>query len=69
VRPPIPVEEVARLPAPGTAVPTALAFSPDDRFLTFLHSPDRSLHRHLQAFDTATGERVAAVVQIGRAHV
>ena len=65
MRPPIPVEEVARLPAPGTAVPTALTFSPDDRFLTFLHSPDGSLHRHLQALDTGTGQRVAAVVPPG----
>lgn len=48
---------MARLPVPGTAVPTAISFSPDDRFVTFLWSPERSLRQDLYAMDAATGER------------
>src|SRR5438067_9984614 len=53
----VPIEEVARLPAPGTAVPVSLAFSPSGRRLTYLHSDDGSLDRHLYTLDTETGER------------
>ncbi len=53
----IPVEEVAKLPPPGAAAPTAIRFSPDDRAVTFLHSPDASLRRELYAVDIATGQR------------
>ncbi len=53
----IPVEEVARVPAPGTAVPVSLAFSPDDAFLTYLHDSSGGLVRDLYFFDVATGER------------
>ena len=48
---------MARLPPPGTAVPIAFAFSPDDRHLTFLHSPEGTLERQLYALDPATGDR------------
>lgn len=53
----VPVEEVAKLPPPGAAIPTAIAFSPDDRVVTFLHSSEASLQRELYAVDVATGER------------
>ena len=43
--PPIPIEEVARAPLPGMAIPGALAFSPDDRFITYLLSPEANLVR------------------------
>jgi dipeptidyl-peptidase-4 len=50
-----PIEEVAKLPLPGTAIPGELAFSPDGRFVTYLYSPERSLVRQLYAFDSQTG--------------
>ena len=37
-------------------MPGAVAFSPDDRLVTWLHSPDRTLDRRLFAHDLATGE-------------
>jgi dipeptidyl-peptidase-4 len=59
---PLPLEEVARYPRPGTAIPGDLAFSPDDRLVTYLLSPDMSLTRHLYAFDPETGEEIPVVV-------
>ena len=52
----IPVEEVARRPMPGMAIPGGFAFSPDDRLITYLHSPDGGLVRQLYAFDPQSGE-------------
>ena len=54
--PPIPIEEVARAPLPGMAIPGALAFSPDDRFITYLLSPEANLVRQLYLFNPETGE-------------
>ncbi len=54
--PAFPIEEVAKYPRPGTAIPGALAFSPDDKLITYLFSPDASLTRQLYAFDPETGE-------------
>ncbi len=54
---PIPVDEVARLPAPGTARPVSLAFAPDGTTVTFLDSVDDTLDRQLHAWDPTTGER------------
>jgi dipeptidyl-peptidase-4 len=53
----IPLEEVVRYPLPGMAVPADLAFSPDGRLVTYLFSPQRSLVRHLYAFEIETGQR------------
>jgi len=53
--------EVATYPLPGTVVPTAIAFSPDDRQLTYLRSPDRSLSRQLFALDPTTGSETLLV--------
>ena len=53
----IPIEEVARFPAPGMAVPVSYAFSPDDRQVTYLYGPDQSPVRQLYALDIATGEQ------------
>ncbi|WP_157595960.1 S9 family peptidase [Plesiocystis pacifica] len=47
----ITLEDIATYPLPGTAVPGALRFSPDDRYLAFLDSPDDSLSRELFAID------------------
>ena len=55
--PPIPLEDLARYPLPGFTAPDAFAFSPDDRLVTCLFSPEHSLVRQLYACDTATGER------------
>ena len=54
--PPIPIEEVARAPLPGMAIPGALAFSPDDQFVTYLLSPEANLVRQLHVFNPETGE-------------
>lgn len=53
----LPLEDVARLPLPGMAIPGALAFSPDGRLLTYLWSPDGTLTRQLYALDLETDER------------
>ena len=55
--PSIPLEDVARLPLPGMAVPADIAFSPDDRLVTYLYSPQRDLTNQLYAFDPQTGRR------------
>ena len=52
--PPIPIEEIARYPLPGTIIPASLAFSPDDRLVTYLLSPQGNLTRQLYAFDIQT---------------
>ena len=52
----IPIEEVAKYPAPGTALPGSLKFSPTGDALTFLMSPDQSLTRQLMAMDLETGK-------------
>ncbi len=51
----LPIDEIARFPLPGMAVPGALAFSPDGRWLTYLHSPDCTLTRRLFALELDSG--------------
>ena len=53
MKPPIPYEEIARLPRPGTAVPTQLGFGPEDGVLTYLHSPELGLNQRLYALSLA----------------
>lgn len=55
------VDDVVRLPGPGLDQPVLIAFSPDDRVITFLDSEDESLVRQLFAFDTTTGARARLV--------
>ncbi|MEM7153193.1 MAG: S9 family peptidase [Myxococcota bacterium] len=54
------IEEVAKYPQPGTAVPGAFRFSPDGKWLTYLASPDRSLTKQLyvQPADGSAPSRV-----------
>jgi dipeptidyl-peptidase-4 len=52
----MPIEEVARRPLPGMAGPGELAFSPDDRLISYLYSPNGDLTRQLYGFDPETGE-------------
>ncbi|MCE9637612.1 MAG: S9 family peptidase [Planctomycetes bacterium] len=51
------IEDVARYPLPGYALPTAYRFSPDDRTLTFLASPEDGLRLALFGMDPETGVR------------
>src|SRR6476659_2401196 len=51
------LESVVTYPLPGMAIPGAIAWSPDDRLITYLYSPDRGLTRQLYAFEPASGER------------
>lgn len=43
------IEQVAKYPLPGTAIPGGFSFSHDGKWLTYLASPDRSLTRELYA--------------------
>ncbi len=56
---------MAHVPAPGMAVPASIAFSPDDRLVTFLWSAGGDLHRQLYAVETSTGQRRVLVVPPG----
>ena len=58
---PVPIEEVARAPAPGMAAPASFAFSPGDDVVTFLFSAEGDLVRQLHFMDVATGERRVVV--------
>lgn len=49
--------DLHRLPQPGMDAPTGLAFSPDGRWLGFLHAGDGSNVQSLWRLDVATGER------------
>ncbi|MBI4641896.1 MAG: DPP IV N-terminal domain-containing protein, partial [Candidatus Tectomicrobia bacterium] len=60
----IPIEEVARRPLPGTAIPGDLAFSPDDKLITYLFSPEESLTRQLYALNPETGEQSLLVAPL-----
>ncbi|HEV2686713.1 MAG TPA: S9 family peptidase, partial [Actinomycetota bacterium] len=55
----ITLEDVARLPRPGTTGPEQIAFSPDGRTLTFLAPPagDSSLARVLWTHDVESGKQ------------
>lgn len=57
IMPEIPFEDIARYPLPGMAQPGSLAFSPDDRLVTFLDNVEGSLVKQLVAFDTQTLQR------------
>jgi dipeptidyl-peptidase-4 len=51
------LEDIGRLPQPGTDVPAEIAFAPDGQGLTFLQSTDGGLVRSLWWYDLETGER------------
>jgi dipeptidyl-peptidase 4 len=53
----LPIEEVARHPLPGLAIPDQIRFRPDDLRVTFLWSPERTLERQLFEYDPATGSK------------
>ena len=60
-----PIEEVARPPLPCMAIPDQIRFSPDDKWITFLWSPERSLVRQLYCFDPATGTKTSMISREG----
>jgi len=51
------VEEIRRLPLPGTDIPGSVAFTPDGGSLTYLRSTDGSLVRSLWRHELDSGER------------
>ncbi|MEO7910294.1 MAG: S9 family peptidase [Roseiflexaceae bacterium] len=55
--PELALEAVVTYPLPGMAIPGAIAWSPDDRLITYLYSPERGLTRQLYAFELASGQR------------
>lgn len=61
----IPLEAVATYPVPGMTAPSAFAFGPDDRLVTYLHSPESTLHQQLYAFDPETGRHWQLVIPPG----
>lgn len=61
----LPIEEIARYPLPGMAVPGSLAFSSDDRLITYLYSPEKNLTNQLFAFDPLKDEYFPLVVPQG----
>eukprot|EP00850_Spirogloea_muscicola_P018383 SM000168S02582 [mRNA] locus=s168:76880:80379:- [translate_table: standard] len=50
-----PVEDIVQHPLPGYVAPASIMFSPDDRLVSYLYSPDATLSRKLFIFDPATG--------------
>ncbi|XP_038986144.1 dipeptidyl aminopeptidase 4-like [Phoenix dactylifera] len=49
-----PVEEIVQYPLPGYVAPSSISFSPDDRLISYLFSPDGTLYRKVYAFDIAS---------------
>lgn len=62
---PITLEDVATYPLPGTAVPASLAFSPDNRLVTYLFSGEGSLSQQLWAYDLETAVTRALITPPG----
>jgi dipeptidyl-peptidase-4 len=48
-----PVEDIVQYPLPGYVAPASVAFSPDDKLISYLYSPDSTLSRKIFAFDPA----------------
>lgn len=46
-----PVEDIVQYPLPGYVAPASVAFSPDDKLISYLYSPDSTLSRKIFAFD------------------
>lgn len=54
---PVTLDDVAKFPRPGMALPGRLAFSPDGKAITFLQARGEGLERVLWTLDPATGRR------------
>lgn len=44
-------ESIVKSPLPGYTVPSSIAFSPDDKIISYLYSPDASFHREVFVYD------------------
>ncbi len=53
----ITIEQVAKFPRPGMAIPASIRFTPDGKAVTYLFSESGNLVRSLWRFDLATRER------------
>ncbi|KAI7725520.1 hypothetical protein M8C21_007062 [Ambrosia artemisiifolia] len=49
-----PIEKIVEYPLPGYSGPSSINFSPDDKLISYLLSPDESLKRHVFTFDLTT---------------
>ncbi|KAG6521317.1 hypothetical protein ZIOFF_018432 [Zingiber officinale] len=49
-----PVKEIVQYPLPGYVTPSSISFSPDWRLISYLFSPDGTLHRKVFAFEVAS---------------
>ncbi|XP_002987827.2 uncharacterized protein LOC9651895 [Selaginella moellendorffii] len=56
-----PVEDIVQNPLPGFVAPSSVAFSPDDKLVSFLFSPDATLSRKIFAFDPETRQQLLLV--------
>jgi dipeptidyl-peptidase-4 len=63
--PVLPLEDAAAYPLPGLVHPQNLAFTPDDRALSYLRSPERSLTRQLYRLDLTTDAETPLVTPPG----
>eukprot|EP00897_Mesotaenium_endlicherianum_P008760 jgi/Mesen1/7912/ME000420S07047 len=52
--PHFPIEDIIQHPLPGYVAPAAIAFSPDDKLISYLYSPEGTLNRKLFVFDPET---------------
>ncbi len=48
------IEDIVQYPLPGYVAPASVAFSPDDKLVSYLYSPDNTLSRKVFAFDPVT---------------
>ncbi|XP_072985272.1 uncharacterized protein [Typha latifolia] len=53
----LPVDEIVVYPLPGYVAPSSISFSPDDRLVAHLYSPDGSLYRKVYTYDLASGRQ------------
>jgi len=53
----ISIEQVAKYPRPGMAVPGVVRFTPDNKAVTYVFSAEGNLIRSLWRYEIATGER------------
>ncbi|KAG6517928.1 hypothetical protein ZIOFF_021327 [Zingiber officinale] len=49
-----PLKEIVQYPLPGYVAPSSINFSPDGRLISYLFSPDGTLHRKVFAFEVAS---------------
>lgn len=51
------VKDINRYPLPGCFEPSSVAFSPDDKLISYLYSPDNTLNRDIFAFDPSSRKK------------